>query len=124
MEPRGWHSRGYLPHFDGERYKLVSWTVMPNHLHLLVKPLAGNELSQIRHSLKSYTASEGNKILGRKGKFWQEDYYDRYIRNHEHFENTLKYIDMNPVKAGLCKNRIDWEFGSAEGGASRIVEVQ
>jgi REP element-mobilizing transposase RayT len=80
-----------LLHFDGERYKLVSWTVMPNHLHLLLKPLAGNELSQIMHSLKSYTANEANKILGRKGKFWQEDYYDRYIRNYEHFENTVEY---------------------------------
>jgi REP element-mobilizing transposase RayT len=102
-----------LLYFDGDRYKLISWTVMPNHLHLLLKPLAGNELSQIMHSLKSYTANESNKIFGRKGKFWQEDYYDRYIRNYEHFVHTAKYIDMNPVKAGLCKNRNDWEFGSA-----------
>ena len=102
-----------LLYFDGERYKLVSWTIMPNHIHVLLQPQGGNELSQIIHSLKSYTANKANKILERQGKFWQEDYYDRYIRNHEHFQNTVKYIDMNPVKAGLCKDPIEWEFGSA-----------
>jgi REP element-mobilizing transposase RayT len=102
-----------LLHFDGERYKLISWVVMPNHIHTLLKPLENQKLSKIMHSLKGYTASEANKLLNRKGRFWQEDYYDRFIRNHEHFENVIDYIELNPVRAGLCKNRRDWEFGSA-----------
>jgi REP element-mobilizing transposase RayT len=102
-----------LLHFDGERYKLISWVVMPNHIHMLLKPLENQKLSKIMHSFKGYTASEANKLLNRKGKFWQEDYYDRFIRNHEHFDNVIDYIELNPVRAGLCKNRQDWEFGSA-----------
>ncbi|HEY8188950.1 MAG TPA: hypothetical protein VIF64_22975, partial [Pyrinomonadaceae bacterium] len=65
------------------------------------------------HSLKSYTAHEANKILCREGQFWLEDYFDRYIRNEEHFQNTVKYIENNPVKAGLCAKASDWPFSSA-----------
>jgi REP element-mobilizing transposase RayT len=102
-----------LLHFDGEHYRLISWVIMPNHIHILLRPLEGHELSAIMHSIKSYTASKANKLLGRTGRFWQLDYFDRYIRNQEHFENTVKYIEMNPVKAGLCEKATDWEFGSA-----------
>lgn len=105
-----------LLHFDGEHYRLISWVVMPNHIHVLLKPF--EELSDIMHSIKSYTASKANKLLGRKGRFWQTDYFDRYIRNYEHLENTLNYIEMNPVKAGLCDMPEDWEFGSARGRRS------
>jgi putative DNA methylase len=102
-----------LLHFDGEHHRLISWVIMPNHIHVLLKPREGHELSAIMHSIKSYSASKANKLLGRKGRFWQMDYFDRFIRNHEHFENTVNYIEMNPVKAGLCKRPEDWEFGSA-----------
>lgn len=67
---------------------------------------------------KSYTAHQANKLLGRAGKFWQEDYFDRYIRDYEHFEKVIDYIELNPVKAGLCISKYDWPFGSAyKGGA-------
>lgn len=102
-----------LLHFDGSKYKLISWVIMPNHLHLLLKPLNGNSLTGIMHSLKSFTSQKANKLLNRNGKFWQEDYFDRYIRDYKHFEKTLNYIAMNPVKAGLCENPIDWKFSSA-----------
>jgi hypothetical protein len=62
------------------------------------------ELSNIFHSLKSFSADEANKLLQRDGQFWIEDYFDRYIRNEEHFEKTVKYIENNPVKSGLFKN--------------------
>jgi len=99
--------------FDGERYKLSAWVIMPNHMHLLLKPIEGHTLSGILHSLKSYTASEANKLLNRKGKFWMEDYFGRYIRNAEHFARTVVYIESNPVKARLCKEPSEWRFSSA-----------
>jgi len=71
------------------------------------------ELERLMHSHKSYTAHEANKVLKRSGKFWMDEYYDRYIRNPEHFRNTVAYIENNPVKAGLCAKPSDWSFSSA-----------
>jgi REP element-mobilizing transposase RayT len=102
-----------LLHFDGERYRLTAWVLMPNHVHLLAAPCHAHSLSAIMHSIKSYTAQQANKILGCKGRFWFEDYFDRYIRNAKHFENALSYIENNPVRAGLCLAASEWRFGSA-----------
>jgi len=102
-----------LMKFDGVRYNLFSWTIMPNHSHSLLTRFEEWELETILQKHKSYSAHEANKILGRKGRFWMEEYFDRYIRNREHFENTVRYIENNPVKAGLCDKPGDWPFGSA-----------
>lgn len=102
-----------LLHFDGDRYRLSAWVLMPNHVHVLVAPCAGYAVSNIMHSIKSFTSQEANKILGRKGRFWFEDYFDRYIRTEKHFDNARAYIESNPVKAGLCKRAADWRFSSA-----------
>lgn len=96
-----------------KRYKLISWVIMPNHAHFLIKPMNNLSLSVIMQRYKSFTAHECNRLLNRKGKFWQEDYFDRYIRNYEHFEKTINYIEMNPVKANLCEKPEDWKFSSA-----------
>jgi REP element-mobilizing transposase RayT len=98
---------------DDSRYHLFSWVVMPNHLHSLMTRFEEHELSNILHSLKSFTAHKANKILCREGQFWIEDYYDRYIRSEDHFERTVKYIENNPVKAGLCSRPEDWPYSSA-----------
>jgi len=82
--------------WDGERYRLVAWVIMPNHVHILIGSLDGNKLSDIMHSIKSYTAHEANRILGKKGSFWFKEYFDRYIRNHKHFVQTITYIENNP----------------------------
>ncbi|MGD9563420.1 MAG: transposase [Pyrinomonadaceae bacterium] len=97
----------------GKQYKLICWCLMPNHIHFMFRPKAGFSLSDIMHGLKSYTAHEANKIVGRRGKFWQEDYFDRFIRDHDHFMKTRDYIELNPVKAGLCSSKYDWPYGSA-----------
>lgn len=102
-----------LQKFDGERYKLIAWIIMPNHIHLLLKSLNGWELSKILQSFKSFTAQEANKILSRSGKFWMREYFDRRIRDYEHFEKTVRYIENNPVKAGFCEKPEVWEFSSA-----------
>ncbi len=99
--------------YDGERYRLSAWVVMPNHVHLLVAPAQGEELSEIMHSLKSYTAHKANRILGRAGRFWQRESFERYIRDYEHFQNVVAYIENNPVKARLCRKPSDWPYSSA-----------
>jgi REP element-mobilizing transposase RayT len=101
-----------LLYFDDQRYRLSAWVVMPNHAHLLLTPHASWSLSQIMKSLKSYTSHEANKILGRSGQFWMEDYFDRYIRDKKHFASAIAYIENNPVKARLCRRPEDWPFSS------------
>ena len=90
-----------LKHFDGERYQLICWCIMPNHVHVLIEVNEGWSLSRIMHGWRSYTANEANRILGRTGKFWMEEYYDRYIRNDNHLQKTINYILNNPANAGL-----------------------
>jgi REP element-mobilizing transposase RayT len=102
-----------LLYFDGERYQLSAWVLMPNHLHFLATRFEGETLKEIMQTLKSLTSHKSNKILGRKGTFWMPDYFDRYIRNAEHFSKTVEYIENNPVKAGLCLRPADWPFSSA-----------
>jgi REP element-mobilizing transposase RayT len=102
-----------LLYYDGARYHLAAWVVMPNHVHFPATPCVGHTLSAIMHSLKSYTASEANRLLGLSGAFWMEDYFDRYIRNATHYERTINYIENNPVKAKLCRTADEWPFGSA-----------
>ena len=86
--------------FDGSRYRLHAWTIMPNHIHVLFTVLPGKPLGTIISSWKRFSAREANTLLGRKGAFWQDDYWDRFIRNAAHYEATIDYIDLNPVKAG------------------------
>jgi hypothetical protein len=74
---------------------------MPNHVHVLIEVNEGWSLSRIMHGWRSYTANEANRILGRTGKFWMEEYYDRYIRNDNHLQKTINYILNNPANAGL-----------------------
>ncbi len=159
LREAGWHSRGYLPHFDGrevpqfitshlfdsvpgsvlerwkreldvsnrvatmiqnvllgsdgESYRLSAWVVMPNHIHLLATRFENYTLADIMQSLKSITSHKANRLLNRHGQFWMLDYFDRYVRNAEHFLKTMRYIEDNPVKARLCKRPEDWPFSSA-----------
>ena len=99
--------------FDGERYRLHAWVVMPNHVHVVITPLANFSLTGIVSSWKSFTAKQANVMLGRGGVFWQEDYFDRFIRDERHFAAAIHYAEENPVVAGLCSSAEDWEFSSA-----------
>jgi len=102
-----------LLYFDGERYRLIAWVIMPSHVHTLIETIEGHPLHRIVHSWKSYTAKQVNQILGRTGRFWFPEYFDRYIRNEHHLEGAIHYIHENPVKAGLVEKPEDWPFSSA-----------
>src|SRR6266511_3880001 len=84
-----------------------------NHVHTLFTPRPGWAWSEIAGSWRSFTAKQCNRALGRTGRFWQRDPFDRYIRDRQHFDKTLRYIENNPVKAKLCKQPEDWPWSSA-----------
>jgi len=95
-----------LRFFDGARYQLAGWCVMPNHVHVLFTALPGQALEQILHSWKSFTSKEANRILGRGGNFWAREYYDHLVRDDEELARILGYIVNNPIKANLR----DWQW--------------
>jgi REP element-mobilizing transposase RayT len=82
-----------LKHFDGERYELIAWTVMPNHMHVVFTP--HQPLADILHSWKSYVAHQAG------GRLFAREYFDRIIRDERDLENTVAYVRSNPAKAGL-----------------------
>ena len=84
-----------ITHFDGVRYCIYAYVVMPNHVHVCFMPLNGFRISQILHTWKSYSANSVNQVLNRTGKVWQKEYFDRYIRDESHFERVVRYIRRN-----------------------------
>lgn len=117
-----------MHHFDGQRYFLSSYCVMPNHVHLSVQPLAGFEPSDVLKSWKGFTAREINKHLKREETVWEPESYDTIVRDVEHLWKVLRYIGRNPVKAGIPEgNWVRWVsplweragFGFAKTGESK-----
>ncbi|MFN0141693.1 MAG: REP-associated tyrosine transposase, partial [Pyrinomonadaceae bacterium] len=101
-----------LKHEHDKSCRLISWVIMPNHVHILLYPLQGHSLSNILKSIKSVSSHRINTVLGQSGSVWQPDYFDRFIRDEEHFAKTASYIANNPVKAGLCSAPAQWRFSS------------
>ncbi|MEZ0326276.1 MAG: transposase [Fimbriimonas sp.] len=97
-----------LTHFNGERYDLFSWSVMPNHVHAVMRCHDGHSLSSALHSWKSYTATRLNRIRETKGEFWQKEYFDHLIRSEHDLSRFCSYVYRNPVKAGLENWRWTW----------------
>jgi REP element-mobilizing transposase RayT len=89
---------GALLHFHGERYELDTFVIMPNHVHVLFRPLNENRLEDILQTWKRYSAREMNKLRGEEGSLWQREYWDRLIRTEKQFQWTQHYIETNPEK--------------------------
>ena len=92
--------------FNGRRYDLVAFVVMPNHIHILMKLREGYELTEIMRSIKSYTAKKINDNENSTGPVWQSESYDRLIRDQKHFENVVSYIIANNKKLAWVANNI------------------
>ncbi len=101
-----------LLHFDGERYDMDSFVVMPNHVHVLFQLRDAHKLEDVIQTWKSFTAKKINSALGREGTLWQRDYWDRILRGGKHVGNVRRYIGRNPEKARLREG----EFTAYEGG--------
>jgi REP element-mobilizing transposase RayT len=105
---------GALRFFEGQRYQLKAWVVMPNHVHAVLWPMPNHSLSSILQSWKRFTSREANKTLGRTGEtFWQPETFDHWIRNDEEHARCCRYVINNPVKAGLCAKPEEWQWSSA-----------
>jgi REP element-mobilizing transposase RayT len=122
--------------FDSQRYRLLAWVVMPNHVHVLFQPMNGWTVAKIVASWKKFTAREicddrrnkagANQEIGVPGRagagapVWHREYWDRYIRDQKHFDQTVGYIHMNPVKAGLAARAESWRWSSAHSGNASL----
>lgn len=95
-----------LEYFHGDRYVLDMWVIMGTHIHVIFQLCAENLLQMVLHSWKSFTANEINSLLGRAGRFWQRDYFDRSIRCDEQLAAIREYVWANPEAAGLR----DWKW--------------
>lgn len=91
-----------LQHFQDERYQLSCWTIMPNHCHLVMRAFEGYSLEKLVGSAKGVAARNIQAALGMRGQFWQEESFDRIIRDEEHLWRVIQYIGRNPAKVGLA----------------------
>jgi primosomal protein N' (replication factor Y) len=107
-----------LKHFDGTRYQLGDFVVMPNHVHVLVRPAANETLESILHSWKSFTAKQANALLKTTGVFWRNDYFDHLVRSQAQHEKLRRYIGENPGKARLNGDSYRLGRGSFRLGAN------
>ena len=94
-------------------HDLMRWVIMPNHLHMLIKIRSNISLASVIRFFKALTAKQANNLLGRSGRFWFPEFFDRYIRDATHLSRVITYIDENPLRAGLVKRLEDWRFSSA-----------
>jgi putative transposase len=101
-----------IHHFDGERFRLFAWAVMPNHVHVVLEPL-GVSLGAVVRSWKAFSAARINEAKGARGPFWARDYFDRYMRDEDDLARTIDYVERNPVAAGLVAAPQDWPWSSA-----------
>src|SRR6185312_344805 len=103
-------------HWNGKKAEVHACVVMPDHVHLLLTPVTiadqstSVSLTELLHSIKSYSANQINKLLRRKGSLWQDESFDRYIRSDADLEEKYNYIRDNPVKAGLVERFEDYRF--------------
>ena len=109
-----------LRHWDGVRYRVVAYVIMPSHCHFVIDtaeyedgPRDGSVRASIMHSIKRHSAQQCNRLLGRRGAFWQAESYDRVVRDVDELERIVSYVEWNPVKAGLCERPDRWPFSSA-----------
>ncbi len=102
-----------LLYHDEKFFALLAWVVMPNHVHFLARFDEGQGLPVAIQSLKSFTAHRLKKLHPEMESIWQQGYFDRFMRNEDHFLRTRAYIQENPVKAKLVENAENFVWSSA-----------
>jgi REP element-mobilizing transposase RayT len=101
--------------FDRQRYQIFCLVVMPDHVHMLMQPLAKSDnkcwsLSSILHSMKSYSSKQIPKVMKHIGTVWQDERHDHIVRDEREFQVFWEYIRQNPVKAGLSVTPEEYPF--------------
>ena len=97
-----------MKRFDGQRYELPAYVVMDDHVHALLAPLVPYELQSILHSWKSFTARQMQREHKRFGRVWQDEYFDRIVRDDKEFIQKLEYIVGNPWKRWPGVDQYPW----------------
>ncbi len=96
---------------DGREYELITYTIMPNHFHIVFNLMNNNSgISKITKQIKGRSSYLINKKLNRQGKLWQDESYDRWVRDDRELYFIIKYILENPIKAGFIKTWNEWQF--------------
>lgn len=114
-----------LLHWDGQRYRLDDWVVMPNHVHVVLLPTPNHTLTQILKTWKQFTSRHAKPLVGLgEDAFWQRESYDHWIRNEEEKARIRRYVRHNPVTAGLCAAPEDWQWSSAWPGWQKECEAR
>jgi putative transposase len=90
-----------MRHFDGARVNVISFVIMPNHVHSLFATVNGWPLEKLVHSWKRQSAVRINRLIDSSGALWQRDYFDRLVRDEKHFARCVRYIRNNAAKAHL-----------------------
>jgi len=118
-----------LHYLDGKKYELIAYCIIVNHVHVMFKPsiktLTSEDmqyytLREIMQSLKGFTAWKANRLLNRTGPFWQRESYDHVVRDEHELRNVIRYVIMNPVKAGLVDSPELWEWSYFKGGIEAV----
>ena len=106
--------QGALHYQDGRRCALHFYSIMPDHLHAVIEPLPREDgcipLPEIMHALKSFTAHQINRAVGRRGTLWLDEGFNRIIRSQEEYWDWYNYIWLNPWRAGLVDDPHDWPW--------------
>ena len=105
------------------RFRLTNFCIMPTHIHLLIEPREGKKLSVILQWLKTHSARRWNAIHGSIDHLWGERYFARPVRSPQEYESIMKYIDQNPVKAGLVTDPAEWKASGAYYKAQNIHDL-
>jgi len=103
---------------------LHAFALMPNHVHVLVTPDPSLSLGDFMKKLKGGSSLAINRAIGESGRLWQPDYFDRLIRDDDHFDKTLKYIEWNPVKANLCVDPKHFHHSSAHPECQELLTLR
>jgi putative transposase len=95
-------------------FVMIAYVILPDHLHLLIRPTGASNFSQIMHSVKSYFSHSYKAKMGIEGrlKFWQKRFHDHIIRDEADLEAHIHYIHYNPVKHGYVSHPEDWPHSS------------
>jgi len=110
-----------LRFYDGKRYTLFDYTIMPDHVHLIVKPVVHGDgaerLPRVIRDLKAWLGREINAMLDRRGRVWQDESYDHILRNEADYWEKAKYIYENPHRKGLVADPAQWPWWGRGSGA-------
>jgi len=94
-------------------FKLHNFSIMPTHIHLLITPAGGTDLSHIMQWIKTQSAKYWNHVHGSTDHLWGDRYFHRPVKDHWDYNSVYNYIDQNAVKSGLVQNPQDWKPSGA-----------